>query len=77
MVIRKPKFMRNMSAVKAYMTLAENFAMLADKSDTTDEIYEHMKKSGEYINEAAKAAGFLKTEDFIKWLDNEKAKLET
>lgn len=73
-IIRKPKFMRSDAAMKAYMVCAESISRtLATQKDlTSDELYEYMKKLGECINDAAKAGGFLRTKDFLTWMEMHK-----
>jgi hypothetical protein len=67
-IIRKPKFMRSEFACAANMLCAKTFMAMSTQSDlTTDERYDLIKKSGECINKAAKAGGFFRTKDFIKW----------
>ena len=76
-IIRKPKFMRSDIAMKAYIDTADAIGKtLADPSLTQEQQYELLKKIGECINKAAKAGGFLSTEDFIKWMDMKEHELK-
>lgn len=70
-IIRKPKFMRSDAAMVAYVRCANACGKSLDTQDnlTLDEKYELARKIGECINKAAKAGGFLRTKDFIKWMN--------
>lgn len=72
-IIRKPKFMRNEGAMATYIVVAETIAMeLARPETTPEEEYYYFKRIGECLDKAAKAGGFFRTKDFIKWLDEQK-----
>lgn len=74
MIIRKPKFMRNDALAKTYLEIAETMVRCTDTPDiTTDDRYEMLKKCGEFLNKASKAAGFFRTKDFIKWNETRKS----
>lgn len=73
-IIRKPKFMRNDEGMKAYLTIAETISKEMCNTDSLDERYCLLKMTGECINEAAKAGGFLSTEGFIKWMNSKKTR---
>lgn len=67
-IIRKPKFMRSDSVAALYLMIAESMAeSLTRPGLSVDEQYDVLKTIGECTNKAAKAAGFFRTKDFIKW----------
>ena len=67
-VFRKPKFMRDDSGMKDYIIIAETVSKELCKTDSIYEQYYYLKKINECLDKAAKAGGFLNTEDFVKWM---------
>lgn len=69
-IIRKPKFMRNDIGMKTYIDVAETISKEACRPELSPEQrYDLLKKVGECLNEAVKAGGFLRTKDFLKWME--------
>jgi hypothetical protein len=69
-IIRKPKFMRSDIAMQAQLTIANALSELACMPEVTpEERYEYLKKTGECLNKAAKAGGFLNVGDMCKWME--------
>ena len=61
--------------MEAYIRCADTIiTMLATQKDlTTDELNYFMEKIEECNIKAAEAGGFLRTKDFIKWMNEHKA----
>lgn len=69
-IIRKPKFMRSLLGMRAYLHVAESYTHLASITNDADRRYEYLCASGELINKAAKAGGFFTVKDMIRWFDS-------
>ena len=70
-IFRKPKFMRNESDMQTYLDIAHAIGKTIDDPELDlDQRYVLSKTMGECLNKASKAGGFIRTEDFIKWLDS-------
>lgn len=69
-IIRKPKFMRNDTMMHIYIDVANVINEQACNPDLTpDQRYYFVRRMGECLNKAAKAGGFLRTKDFIRWME--------
>lgn len=72
-IIRLPKFLRNDCLMKAWMDMAETISKEAARPEIDPtQRYELLKTAGQCINKAAKAGGFLRTKDFLDWLETHK-----
>lgn len=69
-IIRKPKFMRNETAMQVNLTIVGTISTIMRESDLTlDEQYEMLDIIRDCLKKAAKAGGFLNTRDLLRWLD--------
>lgn len=72
-IIRKPSFMRNDIAMKAYIEVADVISKEACRPDLSPEQrVEFLRICGECVNKAAEAGGFRNAGDMYKWLESQK-----
>lgn len=76
-IFRKPKFMRNDELMQKFIDEAIRIAGIISITDfRTNEQYEIYADYRACIVAAAKAGGFFRTVDFIKWVESEKPELK-
>ena len=70
-IIRKPKFMRDDNAMRAYIKVYCAMVNSMDDNASLEDTIDDLSESAKILNKAAKAGGFLSTKDFLRWVEKQ------